>query len=178
MRMKDRAYPKRVGAHQSGVTLVELIITIVVLGIALSALVSALSEGVSQSATPLWEGKALELQQAYLDEILAMQFDDATPVGGGEVVGANAPCTLTNEGQSRSQFDDVDDYHNLTDTPPVLIESSIDMSQYAQYSVRVQVACAGSELGLSENRLAKRILVTVIAPGGQSRNVAVYKGNF
>lgn len=178
MRMKDRACSKPKYARQSGVTLVELIITIVVLGIALSTLVSALSEGVSQSATPLWEAKALELQQAYLDEILAMQFDDAGAAGGGEVSLADAPCVLSTEGQSRPLFDDVDDYHNLTDQPPVLIEPGIDMSQYAQYAVSVQVACAGSDLGLSENRLAKRILVTVTAPGGQSRNVAVYKGNF
>lgn len=178
MRMKDRACSKCLFAHQLGVTLVELIITIVVLGIALSTLVSALSDGVSQSSAPLWEAKTLELQQAYLDEILAMQFDDAGTAGGGEVSLASAPCVLSTEGQSRSQFDDVDDYHNLTDKPPVLIEAGIDMSQYAQYSVSVQVACAGSELGLSENRLAKRILVTVVAPGGQSRNVTVYKGNF
>jgi MSHA pilin protein MshD len=178
MRMKDRACPNNIYAKQRGVTLVELIITIVVLGVALSALVSALSEGVAQSSTPLWEGKALELQQAYLDEILAMNFDDTTPVGGGEVDLVSAPCTLSNEGQSRAQFDDVDDYHNINDTPPVLIESSINMSEYAQYKASVTVACAGIELGLSQNHLAKRIVVSIIAPGGQSRSVAVYKGNF
>ena len=163
---------------QSGVTLVELVITIVVLGIALSALVSSLSQGIGQSSTPMWEGKALELQQAYLDEILAMAFDDATPVGGGEVLAADNPCTLSNEGQARTNFDDVDDYNGLNDTPPVLIDSTIDMSQYAQYQVTAGVSCAGTEVGLSNDRLAKRITVTVTAPAGVSRTVSVYKGNF
>ena len=107
-----------------------------------------------------------------------MGFDDATPAGGGEVLAASAPCTLSTEGQTRSQFDDVDAYHNVTDSPPALIESSIDMSQYAQYQASISVACAGTELGLSENRLAKRITVTVRVPSGETRSVAVYKGNF
>jgi len=174
MLMKERASLK----FQSGVTLIELVITIVVLGIALASLVSALSQGVGQSATPLWESKALELQQAYLDEILAMAFDDATPVGGGEVSAAANPCVLANEGQTRQNYDDVDDYNGLSDAPPVLIDSSINMAEYAQYQVTAVVSCAGTELGLSADRFAKRITVTVIAPTGQSRIVSVYKGNF
>ena len=178
MLMKDCVCHRVIASKQAGVTLIELIITIVVLGIALSALVSALSQGIAQSSAPIWEGKALELQQAYLDEILGMNFDDTTPSGGGEVLAVNAPCTLSNEGQTRAQFDDVDDYHNVIDAPPVLIESAIDMSEYAQYRASIVVACAGTELGLSENRLAKRIVVTITAPGGENRSVAVYKGNF
>lgn len=163
---------------QKGVTLIELVITIVVIGIALSALVSSLSQGISRSATPLWEGKALELQQAYLDEILAMAFDDATPVGGGEVLAASNPCSLSNEGQLRINYDDVDDYNALNDAPPVLIDSSIDMSEYSQYQVSAAVSCAGTEVGLSTDRLAKRITITVTAPSGEARTVSVYKGNF
>lgn len=176
--MKDHACLNSLNARQKGVTLIELIITIVILGIALSALVSALSQGISQSATPIWESKSLELSQAYLDEILAMKFDDATLSGGGEVLAASAPCTLSNEGQARAQFDDVDDYHNVTDAPPALIETSINMAQYAQYQASILVACAGTELGLAENRLAKRITVTIRAPSGDTRSVSVYKGNF
>lgn len=161
--------------RQLGVTLIELVITIVVLGIALSAMISALSTGIAQSATPLWESRSLELTQAYLDEILAMKFDGTQAVGGGEVSGL---CSISVDGQARSAFDDVDDYNGLLDSPPQLIESSLDMSTYAEFSVAVSVACAGSELGLADDALAKRVTVTVNVPGGQSRSVAVYKGNF
>lgn len=164
--------------RQNGVTLVELIITIVIIGIAMSALVSALSTGISRSAQPMLEGKALELSQAYLDEIQAMRFDDQSPIGGGAVLAANSPCTVSNEGQSRASFDDVDDYNGVNDSPPVLIESSIDMSTYVNYQVMVSVACAGTELSLASNELAKRINVTVVLPSGESRDVAIYKGNF
>lgn len=181
--MKAVAHPDRlvaVHAHrfQMGVTLVELVITIVVVGIALSALISALTTGITNSTTPLWESKALTLSQAYLDEISAMRFDDQTPVGGGEVSAAVSPCIASNEGQSRAGFDDVDDYNGLSDTPPVLIDSTIDMAEYSAYQVSVLVLCAGSELGLSNNNLAKRITVIVQTPTGDSRSVAIYKGNF
>ena len=164
---------------QGGVTLIELIITIVIIGIALSALVSALTTGISRSAQPMLEGKALELSQAYLDEIQAMRFDDQSPVGGTPVLAADSPCTVSNEGQARAAFDDVDDYNGVNDSPPVLIETSIDMiSTYVNYRVTILVECAGIELGLAANDLAKKINLTVVLPSGESRDVAIYKGNF
>lgn len=165
---------------QLGVTLIELIVTIVIIGIAMSALITALSTGIANSATPLWEGKALELSQAYLDEVLAMKFDESSPSGGGEVAIGAVACTSGSysDGESRSNFNDVDDYHNLNDAPPVLIDSTIDMSEYSNYSVTAQVSCAGTELGLSNNASAKRISITVTVPGGESRTVSIYRGNF
>lgn len=174
MPMKERVNYRM----QSGVTLVELIITIVVLGIAMSALVSALSTGISRSSRPLLEAKATELAQAYLDEIQAMRFDDQSPIGGGAVPLSDNPCTQSNEGQSRPFFDDVDDYHGVSDSPPVLIETSIDMSTYSGYQVDITVGCSGTELSLTGNELAKSILVRITMPGGEVRDVSVYKGNF
>lgn len=164
--------------RQAGVTLIELIITIVVLGIALSALISSLSIGIGRSAQPILEGKALELSQAYLDEILAMSFDDQTPTGGGEVSAAQSPCALSEEGQSRELYDDVDDYDGVSDAPPVLIDSTIDMSRYANYQVDISVACAGTDLGLDSDDMAKRITITLTVPSGETRIMAIYKGNF
>ena len=163
---------------QSGVTLVELIITIVVLGIAMSALISSLSVGIGRSAQPMWEGKALELTQAYLDEILAMNFDNATPSGGGEVASGLNPCTLSDDFDSRELYDDVDDYNGVSDAPPVLIDSTINMSRYSNYQVDISVACAGTDLGLDSNEMAKRITITVSVPSGETRSVAIYKGNY
>lgn len=160
---------------QSGTTLIELVITIVVLGIALAALSSALSSGISRGATPGWESKALELAQAYADEALAMKFDAAQPIGGGPL---SAPCSISSDGQNRADFDDVDDYNALSESPPQLITNSVDMSQYQNYRVQISVSCAGTELGFSDNRYAKRISVTVFAPAGDSRVVSVYRGNF
>jgi len=161
--------------RQQGVTLIELIITIVVLGIALSTLIASLSGGIASSATPLWEVRAMTLSQAYLDEILAMKFDGTQALGGGAVTGV---CNISSDGQNRADFDDVDDYNGVNDSPPKLIESTLDLATYAEYTVQVSVVCAGTELGLNSDALAKRIRVTVTAPGGANRSVAVYRGNF
>ena len=189
--MADRANPNLSSSasrlkhpRQGGLTLIELVITIVVLGIALSALVSALTTGIGRSAQPMWESKALELSQAYLDEILAKKFDDGTPLGGGQVALVASPCTQSNEGQARAMFDDVDDYHGVVDAPPTLSDSGISMARYGNYRVEISVVCAGTELGssngslLSAVSLAKRITVSVGVPSGEVRSVSVYKGNF
>jgi len=164
--------------HKQGFTFIEMIITIVIVGIALSALTSALSTSVVQGAAPIVEGKALALAQAYIDEVLPLKFDDQSPLEGGEVATAESPCTISNEGQSRAQFDDVDDYNGVTDSPPFLLQPSFDMSQYANYSVSVSVNCAGLEAGLSANHLLKRISVTITTPENNQRVLSVYRGNF
>lgn len=161
-----------------GFTFIELIITIIVVGIALSALMSALSTSVIQGATPVWEGKALALGQAYMDEILPLKFDDQSPPGGGQVDASASPCNIGNEGQTRNQFDDVDDYHGIVNTPPALLQTSIDVANYQNYTVRVSVVCAGTEINLPATHLAKRITVNVEGPTGDARTLSVYRGNF
>jgi MSHA pilin protein MshD len=162
-------------SKQTGTTLIELVITIVILGIALATLSSALSSGISRSATPGWESKALEIIQAYADEVLAMKFDGSQPVGGGPL---SMACSISNDGQNRADFDDVDDYNALSESPPQLISNTVDMAQYQNYRVVISVSCAGTELGFADNRYAKRISITVYAPAGDSRVVSVYRGNF
>jgi MSHA pilin protein MshD len=180
IRSRTYSYSKRYLFRQDGVTLIELIITIVVLGIALSALVSALSTGIANSSLPLLESKALELGQAYLDEIQAMRFDENSDIGGGQLAAAAIACNAANfsDGETRALYDDVDDYHNLNDAPPILIDSTINMSKYAGYGVTAQVVCAGTELGLANNNLAKRITLTITLPNNSSRSIAFYRGNF
>lgn len=161
-------------SHQ-GVTLIELIITIVILGITLASIMSILSSGFSRSADPLWQSKAVELMQAYMDEIIAMRFDGTTPLGGGAIAG---PCTISSDGQARTAFDDVDDYNGLDEQPPMLI-SGVTLNQYySDYRVQINVACAGTEVGLPSNDFAKRITITVTGPSSDQLQLAAYKGNF
>jgi len=163
---------------QAGVTLVELVISIVIISIAMVAVLNSFSVSISQSADPLWRNKSLKLAQFYLDEILAKSYDHATPLGGVPPVASPSCASLGPDGsESRVNYNDVDDYNGLVDAPPVSLIGAIDAS-YAQYSVTVAVSCDGSNVSASGNSQAKKILVVITSPGQNPVSFAAYKGNY
>lgn len=191
-----------------GVTLIELIIGIVVLGISLSLITSILGPLYVRSVDPWHQIRAAELGHSLMNEILGKAFDENSNRSGGplrcdEDGGENCSCTATEvvltfyrctagsnysvfgpNGETRSQFNDVDDYHGL-------VQSGADISNifgsgladaYREYTVRVQVDYAGVEVGMGgsneANRLVKRINVSVTTPSGDVIDFAAYKGNW
>jgi len=149
---------------QGGVTLIETIVFLVVMGIALTALMSVFNESVVKSVDPVVRVRALELGQAQLDEILARNFDENTPTGGVpacDTVFGSACQGIAPDGD----FDDVGDYNGFTDASDPL------------YPVSVVVVEAGAELGIPASQ-ARRITVTVAIPGGDSLTLSVYRTNF
>ncbi len=163
--------------RQNGMTLVELVISIVLISIAMTAMLSAFSTSMGRSADPLWKNKSLKLAQAYLDEILSKKYDNDTPLGGIPATASiNCGSLGPDGGETRAQFDDVDDYNGLSDKPPKLV-TNINMAGYADYTVSVAVVCAGGDVSLS-NSNAKRITVTVLSPNNTSMPFSVYRGNF
>ena len=111
--------------RESGLTLVELIATIVIISIALSAVVFSVQYGTSNSSDTLVQVRATALAQAYLDEILGKRYDERTRPSGVPPCRYTAPpsrrCTAeaslgTDAGEtSRDRYDDVDDYHGLVE---------------------------------------------------------------
>lgn len=162
------------GRYQQGVTLVELVITIVIISVAVAGVVGAFSLIAGRSADPLWQVRSIELGQAYLDEILAHNFDNATPPGG--VPAFDGACNVGADGESRGSYNDVDDFDGLADEPPRLINQGMSPA-YENYRVEVSVSCAGDEVGVADSQ-AKRIDVTVTAPGQAPMLFSAYKGNY
>lgn len=169
--------------RQRGFTLVELIVFIVVVGLAVTGVVLVINRTVTQAPQALIQTRALEIAQAYLDEIATRRYDENTGQGGvprcdSSDPGAQ-PCSnvLGPEGETRATFDDVDDYHGLDDSPPVDVAGN-PFPGYDGYRVQVSVVYAGSELGLASDRLAKRVTLTVTTPLGNAIPVSFYRGNF
>ncbi len=166
---------------QRGVTLIELVISIVIISIAMVAVLNSFSVSMTHSSDPLWRNKTLKLAQLYLDEILAKNYDHNTPVGGlPEVSNPSCASLGPDAGEDRTNYNDVDDYHGTADSPPVSIIGSLDAS-YANYSVSVTVVCDGTNVGaggVPANNQAKLITVQVTPPGESAVAFAVYKGNF
>jgi MSHA pilin protein MshD len=159
---------------ERGATLVELVITIVIISIAIAGVVGAFSLITGRSADPLNQTRAVELAQLYMDEILTKKYGESTPQGGVPRQPGN--CALGPDGsETRATFNDVDDYNGLSEAPKT--HTNTALTGYQGFNVGVSVACAGSELGLASAE-AKRIDLTISAPGNQSFVFSAYRVNF
>ncbi|WP_246028786.1 type IV pilus modification PilV family protein [Litorilituus sediminis] len=176
---------------QSGFTLVEIIIGIVVLSISLAIVSTLIAPTEEQSADNLLQIKAAELGQSYLNDITSRAFDHNSDMAGGRIRCGepNAivnPCSVALGAEpgetNRNLFNDVDDFHNYTSNSDA-IDDGLDAG-YRNFKVAVTVVYAGCDLGLGNcpnaegNLLAKKITVTVTTPLGTPIDFATYKTNF
>lgn len=116
--------------HTSGISIVELIIFILVMGIAFTGVMSVFVNAQRYSADPMIKIKTIELAQSFMEEILLKSYDERTPTHGGcvdnmantrcgpaaNIPDAGAPTNADFDfepGETRRLFDDVDDYHNI-----------------------------------------------------------------
>src|SRR5262249_26444098 len=148
-----RARPVR---RTAGVTLVELIIAIVVVGIALAAIMSVFIVTTQHSADPMGRVQAQILAEGYLDEILLKKFYDTT---------TSRVCP----GGAASHAAYVCGYNCLS-------EPSI-----AGYTASVAVTSSGVTLNGLNNTSVIRVLqvnVTVTGPDSTSINLTGYRTNY
>lgn len=139
--------------RQTGMTLVELVISIVIIGIAAAALYSAMAAISGRSADPLLRQQSLSIAEAYLEEILLQPFLDS----GGAV--CPAPPA------SRASFDNVCDYAGLNDNGA---RDARGQAIAALANYRVQVAVTPQAwAGLAAGDVL-RVRVTVTDPAGQT----------
>lgn len=140
---------------QQGVSLIELIVFILVVGIASSALFATYTYSLLHNTDPLIQVRAVELAQAKLDEVIALKYDANTPTGGIPACDTALGSSCNNSPDAN--MNDVDDFHNASDVP------------YTGYSRSVTVTTANN---------MKLISVTVAAPKGWSVTLAAYRANF
>lgn len=157
----------------AGATLVELVITIIIISVAIAGTVGAFSLIAGRSADPLNQTRAVALAQIYMDEILARRYDEATPVGG---VPKASGCNINTEEDVRADYDDVDDYNDIDNANPANAEGTA-LAEYNGFLVSVSVQCAGTEVGLTGDD-AKRIDLAITDPSGQGYNFSVYRANY
>lgn len=175
--------------HSNGVTLIELIVGIVVLGISLSIITSVLGPLYVKSADPWHQVRAAELGQSFINEILGRSYDQNSNRSGSLLrcneAGALSCTAEANFGpdgnETRLTFNDVDDFHDFTGTGEIftnILDLQPELSDYYRsYKLNVFVAYAGAEFGLNHQQL-KRITVVVTTPTGTQIDFAAYKGNW
>ncbi|MET1255696.1 type IV pilus modification PilV family protein [Aliikangiella maris] len=165
---------------QSGYSLIELIITIVLTSITMVIFYAIYAQSQLRSVSPVIQVKAAQLAQAYLEEISLKKFDHFSPAGNASPCNSpSAPScssSLGNEGESRAQFNDIDDYEGLNESPPRDALGNI-RAGFNGFAVSISVSYAGNDFGLSVQDI-KRIQLTVTSPEKDQYVFADYKGNF
>jgi len=142
-------------SQQRGVTLVELILSMVIISIALVGIFSVINLTVSHSADPVVEHQALAIAESYLEEILLQAYSGSASIG-------------------RANFDDVDDYKKLSDNG-VHDQQGNAVSGLSQYTVTVAVSAATA---LTGGVNAKQITVSVSGPGISNLSLVGYKAEY
>ncbi|WP_256659182.1 prepilin-type N-terminal cleavage/methylation domain-containing protein [Pseudomonas sp. A-1] len=147
--------------RQCGMTLVELVIAIVIVGIAAAALYSAMASIGGRSADPMLRQQSLAVAEAYLEEILARDFLDPA---------SHAQCPAPPV--ARADFDNVCDYAGLDDAGAHGADGA-PIAGLQGYRVRVAVAPQVFN-GLS-TAAALQVVVTVEAPDGQQLTLSGWR---
>ena len=140
----------------AGVTLVELIIAIVVVGIALASIMSVFVVTTQHSADPMVRVQAQILAEGYLDEVLLKKFYDTT---------TNKVCP----GGAASHASYVCGYNGLSEAP------------ITGYTASVSVTSSGVTLGSLNNVSVIRVLqvdVTVTGPASTSITLTGFRANY
>jgi MSHA pilin protein MshD len=113
--------------RQSAFTLIEIIVTIVIIAIASTALLG-FANMVRGSADPVIQQQATTIAEAYLEEIMLRAFNDPQ---GGE--------TGNDEGEAgRADYDDVKDYRSLA-AGPAADQFGNPVAVLAAYTVTVTI---------------------------------------
>ena len=157
---------------QFGTTLVELIITIVVLGIGLSSILLVMNRNIGTSSDPLIQHQAIAIAEAYLEEILSKPFVDPDGVDGET---------------TRNLFDDVDDYNSPvvdglprdqgdTTTPNGNLIAGLGSYTVAVTVTNEAVGPAGNQAPIGDSL---RVTVAVSTPASSTPvTISAYRTNF
>jgi len=136
--------------HYRGATLVELIVSIVILSVSAVGVMMVITQTTITSANPMIRAQGTAIAQAYMEEILSRPLTDPA---GGDTGSAEA-------GETRATYDDVTDYNGLNDATGARNQSGTLISGLEGYNISVVVTAT-----TLNGNAARRISVTVTYDG-------------
>ncbi len=172
--MSTRPEPRRCLAARlretSGVTLIELIISITIVGIAVTGTLLSINRSVRSSADPLVAQQALVVAEAYLEEILLNDYYDPDLGAGGGICPANEA--------SRDLYDNVCDYDLLVDVG-ARDQDNTAIPGLGGYTISVSVETANANLDtLNGNTEVIRVDVNVNDAAVVDFTLSGYRTNY
>jgi MSHA pilin protein MshD len=145
--------------RQRGVTLIELILFIMIIGIALTAIVGVMNVTTSRSADPLRTKQALMIAEGLLEEVQSAGFTKCDPAGDNgdgtctipEAWGQNAPETA-----GPRPYDNVNDYVSQANTAVAAFNNGAGVLADAN----------GRALGVTGYTATVAVIPEAVGPGG------------
>lgn len=166
-------------AGQRGVSLIELILFMVIVGVGVLGLLAASNSMVLHSADPMIRKQALAIAESLLLEIEQRPFTWCDPDDANTSTATSAADCVTPQnlgptlGESRysasAPFDNVADYDGFV-MPDAncagicALGDPTPIAGLAGYTAAIGVVAAGNALGLADDSAALRITVTVTGP--------------
>ena len=136
---------------QRGVTLVELLVSIVIVSIAAGGILGVLSMTTAASADPMIRHQAAAIAEAYLEEVMLKPIIDPDGADGEA---------------ARADFDDLDDFDGLLDSG-ARDQFGAPIAALGSYTVGVSVSPSG---GLAGIPAADALRVDVVVSHGSDIN--------
>jgi len=180
---------------QRGLSLIELLVFIVVVGIAVTGVLSVFSLNARTSADPVVQKQALAIADSLLEEVLSKPYTYCDPDDANVETAQNAlvgplGCATTPEamgpelaqGESRNAnltpFDNVNDYNNFQMLNGIVDPSGNAVPDLNGYRALVQVqppAVPLTNIPASETLF---VTVTVTGPGNHSVTLSGYRTRY
>lgn len=150
---------RRSSRRERGVTLIELIMFMVVIGAAVAGVLGAITYATRASVDPMIQKQALAIAEAILEEVQLQPFTYCDPddpnapsangagdctAGGAEAMGAEgaAPYGPETRTGATTPFDNVNDYNNFTLAGGIvdIAGNAVPIPELAAYTASVAVA--------------------------------------
>ena len=177
-------------APQRGVSLIELIVTIVVIGAAVAGVLGAFSMASRSSADPMIQKQALAIAEAVMEEVQLMPFTYCDPDDDNAAIATDtAGCAAANENNlvaealdvpptgpaetragTERPFDNVNDYNGFAMGPGISNLGGTAITGLDGYSASVTVA----NQALGGIAAAESLLITVVVTGPGSTTVTLH----
>jgi len=167
-----------------GLSLVELLVFIVIVGVAVTGVLSVYGQSARSSADPMLRKQAVAIAESLLEEVLAKPYtfcdpDDATVETAASVADCAVPEGMGPENASETRyanltpFDNVNDYHGFAMTG-IDDLSGNTVTGLDGFSASIEVEPAGEFNGIPAGETL-RVTVTVTAPGNNDISLSGYR---